>query len=811
VASSRYTHLPQGSAVFGVIVFGRAGAGREMEADMDSKRSRRTAGIAMFFAVVALCVFGKAGFAQGAGGGDELLRAMPAETLFAVRVNKFDWTVGQLDQFLMGASPVPVGVSMIARMQIAGALGDPQLKNVDTNGSFGLFGLAEGELGDGLEGVFIAGLLPVSDFELFVKENAKCGEPDENGISKITTADMTGGERTTLAAKVGGFAMVTSGELYDGLVKVVKAVSGPGYAGLTSKLDAGQTEESAGAPMWAYVDMQEVQRRFGEVIKEELSEIQGMMAMMQSGGQQPMPAGLMEALGGLMEGFMSQTESVSVTADPKPTVLNLRERIKAQSGTTMWDLFSAGPPLGERMELFGYLPDKTTMSFGCTVGKAGWKALNRCGIEFVRVMAGESLGSDDAAKMRQLADDLVDSLGERIACSFVSEPENPFIYTYIVEVADAEKFNAVMNEWMELWNKVAGVFKSMGLEMSYSMERGVDSYKGVTIDSAFMSMKSTQPETEQGQIMDAMYGGGFDYRWAIVNGLCVCVIGGDVDAGVRRLIDQVQAGVAEQMPAELEQAMGLLPDAGAAEVVGTYNLLRAMAMGFAMSPVPVPMPDIESKSNISFAAKGDGGTLSIDIAVPKAHLSEVVSAGMMMQQAMMQGQMQAAAAAPKAGVVANPTPKVKIPSAGPVTEIGPNKGKPVIEPGVDIGGVRFGMTAEKMEEILGPAQSRTGCAYYYFDEGFAVITASDGTVDVVLCGSASNADSPLVKKCGYCTSRDVGMGCGRAKVIAAYGEPTSVREHGDGTEATTLEYDQMFCRFTVIDDKVVQMVFRRPR
>jgi hypothetical protein len=623
---------------------------------------------------------------------------------------------------------------------------------------------------------------------------------------------MTGEERTVLAAKVGGFAMVTSGELYDGLVKVVKAVSSEGHAGLTGKLDEGQMEESANEPVWAYLDMQEVQKQFGGVIKEKLSEMQAMMAAAQSAGQGPMPTGLMEAFGGLIEGFMSQTESISVAAEPKPTVLNLRPRIKALGGTTMWDLCSAGPPLGGRMELFGYLPDKTAMSFGCTVDKAGWKAMNGCWIEFCMVMAGESLGPDDAAKMRQLADKLVDSFGEHIAFSFVSEPpENPFVYTYIIEVADAEKFNTVIDEGPEVWNKIAGIFKGMGLEMSYSVERGVDSYKGVTIDSAFMSMTSTQPDTEQGRAMDAMYGGGFDYRWAIVNGLYVCVIGGDVDAEIRRLIDQVQAGGAKQMPAELEQAMGLLPDAGAAEAVGTYNLLRAMTMGFAVSPMPMPMPDIESKSNISFSAKGGAGTLSIDIAVPKEHLSEVVSVAMTMQQAMMEGQMQAAAAAPKARAAAKSMPRVKISSAGPVTEIGPNKGKLVIEPGVDIGGVRFGMTAEKMEEILGPAESRTGCAYYYFDSGFAVITASDGTVDVVMCGCLSNADSPLVKNCGYRTSGDVGMGCSRAKVMAAYGEPTSVRKHGDGTGATTLEYDQMFCRFTVIDDKVVQMVFRRPR
>ncbi|MEE9370914.1 MAG: hypothetical protein V3W45_05520, partial [Sedimentisphaerales bacterium] len=73
---------------------------------------------------------------------DKLLKIIPSESLFVIRVNNFEYTLGQLDQFLAGASPVPMGISMLARTQIAGVLGSPQLNSINMGGSFAMFGLA---------------------------------------------------------------------------------------------------------------------------------------------------------------------------------------------------------------------------------------------------------------------------------------------------------------------------------------------------------------------------------------------------------------------------------------------------------------------------------------------------------------------------------------------------------------------------------------------------------------------------------------------------------------------------------------------
>ena len=62
---------------------------------------------------------------------DELLRVVPAESLFCARVNNFDYTLSRIDQFLAGVSPVPMATSMLVRMQLAQLFG--QLSR-DTNG-----------------------------------------------------------------------------------------------------------------------------------------------------------------------------------------------------------------------------------------------------------------------------------------------------------------------------------------------------------------------------------------------------------------------------------------------------------------------------------------------------------------------------------------------------------------------------------------------------------------------------------------------------------------------------------------------------
>jgi uncharacterized membrane protein YhaH (DUF805 family) len=78
----------------------------EVQTMLKSRRLRdaRTAGLLLLF------IFAVTLYAQSPAS-NELLKMIPAKSLFCVRVNNFDYTLNQIDQFLAGVSPMPMGVS----------------------------------------------------------------------------------------------------------------------------------------------------------------------------------------------------------------------------------------------------------------------------------------------------------------------------------------------------------------------------------------------------------------------------------------------------------------------------------------------------------------------------------------------------------------------------------------------------------------------------------------------------------------------------------------------------------------------------
>jgi hypothetical protein len=109
-------------------------------------------------------------------------------------------------------------------------------------------------------------------------------------------------------------------------------------------------------------------------------------------------------------------------------------------------------------------------------------------------------------------------------------------------------------------------------------------------------------------------------------------MGGDLDNAVRELIDQVKAGGPKQVPGEIKAALELLPEAKKACCMATFNVPRLFGFVLAMSPIPMPPVQIPTQSNIVVAGKCDNGSLSIHIALPKQHLTEIMGMFMMMQQ-----------------------------------------------------------------------------------------------------------------------------------------------------------------------------------
>jgi len=238
-----------------------------------SLRSTVTAGL------LVLIIFAATLYAQSPAN-NELLKMIPAKSLFCVRINNFDYTLNQVDQFLAGVSPMPMGVSMLVRMQLANLLGSPQLTGLNTNSGFAVFGTNVGEpvQGNPAANMFVGILAPVTDYKQFIDGNTNCTEPDDKGISKITM----NGAPVMLAAKAGNYALISWANVYDGLVTMAKTISAANPAGLNGTLDAAEAKLAETEPIWAYGNVQQVNEAFGPMISAKFQEIQTMMKSMQA-------------------------------------------------------------------------------------------------------------------------------------------------------------------------------------------------------------------------------------------------------------------------------------------------------------------------------------------------------------------------------------------------------------------------------------------------------------------------------------------------------------------------------------------------
>jgi len=100
---------------------------------------RRTILTTLAAIILALCV---PAFVQGADKGDAVLSIIPADSIFCVRINNLNQATGNLDQYLMGVSPMPVSTGGLIKGQLGMMFGNFELKGFDVNGSFAAFATA---------------------------------------------------------------------------------------------------------------------------------------------------------------------------------------------------------------------------------------------------------------------------------------------------------------------------------------------------------------------------------------------------------------------------------------------------------------------------------------------------------------------------------------------------------------------------------------------------------------------------------------------------------------------------------------------
>ncbi|HNS22667.1 MAG TPA: hypothetical protein PKH24_19345 [Sedimentisphaerales bacterium] len=577
---------------------------------------------------VVLLAAGVGNAAQPASG--DPLQLVPAESLFCVRINNVNGTLAQMDQFLMGI--LPFGTSMMAMGQISMLLGSQEPNGIDMAGNFAVFGPLPG--GEGPDPSRVGVLVPVSDYQKFVTGNPNVAKPDAQGISLIGPE----GEQELAAVKAGEFALVTTTGNKQALTEA-KNWMPRGATSLAQRLDANELKRAQGSPAWAYLNIQTASKMFGPMIQAKIQEAKEMSKQMQEQGGPPMMGrmeGIMDGYASLLNTLMQEAQSASLTLTPNATALNAGLTLTALPETELAKTLKGGTAAPDR-SFVRYVKNGAMASFIASVDSAAWTRINDMAMDMFAKMIAKGATDPQMTQLKKLAADATNALGGTLAGSFSVDATGkpPFAVRYVVGLKDPQAFNRVMEETPKLFNSgaVADFYKDMGLKASFEIQRKAETYKGVPVDAIKVSFTATDPNSQEAQMVTMMYGQGMNGRIAVVNNLLVYAFAGDPNPVVREMIDQVKAGgTTATASTEVDTATKLIPAAEKADFFMTFNLLRAFQMASAMLPMGIPPVPAQSQSNIAVAGNADGGKLSIELAVPKQHVTEIMTAFMQMQQ-----------------------------------------------------------------------------------------------------------------------------------------------------------------------------------
>ncbi|MBN1124518.1 MAG: hypothetical protein JXA82_05885 [Sedimentisphaerales bacterium] len=242
------------------------------------------------------------------GSAPEVLSLVPAESLFCVKIHNFDYAMGQLDSYLKGIIPIPMGLTLTVRGLAGGALGDPMLTNIQTNGDLAVFAVMAQAPGTQMQVPQIAVLTPLTDFEQFASQNPNVGAPDPANIYRIKIPNSLVAELvcTPVAkGKYGLFSAVDTGTQLESILPLMQGQTIP------NTLSPDLQKQLQEAPFWAYVNTGQVSQ-----LVSTLSQAQ--QAQGQGSGQMQM---VLQQSQGLVD-FLSQLQWLTLALEPSAQMLN---------------------------------------------------------------------------------------------------------------------------------------------------------------------------------------------------------------------------------------------------------------------------------------------------------------------------------------------------------------------------------------------------------------------------------------------------------------------------------------------------------
>ncbi|MBE0536361.1 MAG: hypothetical protein IH624_11885 [Phycisphaerae bacterium] len=556
--------------------------------------------------------------ATAAVGADEMLALLPAECLLCVRINKLDTTLGAVDQYIAGISPIPVSLAMLAKMQIGKLLSDPMLTGVNSQGDFALFATplpADPDAPAFMPQVALGMLVPVSSREFY---------------KNYSDSEIPGSKYALIALEP---------TMAQSLAAVKKQMLS---SSLARGLAADTLRQSKASPIWAYANIAGAMKAFGPILFAQIDQMSAMIPQnTQPGGE--INAKMTGAYVDFIKTYATQLDSLSLVLDPRPDTLNAAITLSALPNTELAALLVRDPAMKPGYSLGGFLNGPAAVNVLAKVNRPLFARLNTSMMNLLAEAMADTMPAENLAKWSALAASSMDVTGDELAISFSIAPGMPpAALKQIVMIKNADAVLGMMQQGLAAANEM---YKAMDMNAVLALKAG-ETYRQSQIYTLTFDMKlPPEADEQQQQIYEQMMGSGFNYRLAVTSKMMLMTSGPDADADIRKLIDQTAAASPPAPAEDLRTALAVVPNAASADFVASVNVPRLVSgMGAMMGAMPVPNAEamaamfsqmnVPTKSCVGLAGTIESGRATLQVVLPKQHLLELVMMAGAMQQAM---------------------------------------------------------------------------------------------------------------------------------------------------------------------------------
>ena len=236
-----------------------------------------------------------------------VLDLVPANARFCLRLNKLDSSLSLLDQYTKGMIPLPMGITMLARGQLAQILGDPLLSGLNTNGDIVSFQIEQGLTSPSVI------LVPITDYDAFLNKNPKIVKNDNNSF----TFPVPEAQMDLLGFKISDSYMALTDGLDESQITDLKN----GKGGFLNNITESDINLSNQTGLWIYINAAKAMETFGPMLSGAMTGMPGMEAQ----GQQIEMA----------QKALSDIDTFSIKLTPAAQDLRLDIAIVAKPGSEL--------------------------------------------------------------------------------------------------------------------------------------------------------------------------------------------------------------------------------------------------------------------------------------------------------------------------------------------------------------------------------------------------------------------------------------------------------------------------------------------